>query len=157
MGEEREELHIEAMGHWKPRRLAARALIVGAAALPVATSVLFALLVQLLVPEPTGSAARAFWWIGLFGLSSVVFFLSERAARRALPLAILFKLALVFPGDAPTRLSIAKRAYATRDVGRFLAETGSMAPDADAVITGDSIVTLAAGSNARDRRTRRHA
>ena len=110
MGEEQIESQTEMLGHWRSRPAAARALIVGTAALPVASSIIFALSVEWLVPEPSATVARVAWWIALFGLSSIVFLLTERVARRALPLAVLLKLALEFPGEAPSRLSIAKRA-----------------------------------------------
>ena len=157
MGDNRNNSELEVMGHWKPRPRSVRALVASTAALPAVASVIFAVVIALFVPEPSGAFATASWWIGLFGLSLIVFFISDRTVRRALPLAMLLELGLVFPGEAPSRLALAKRAIGVRDVGRFIAEERSATTDADPVISGDGIVTLAAALNATDRKTRGHA
>jgi hypothetical protein len=157
MGNDRKNSELEVMSHWKPRPMSVRALVSGTAAFPAVASVLFAVLIALFVPKPSGAFATASWWIGLLGLSLIVFFISDRAVRRALPFAMLLELGLVFPGEAPSRFAIAKRAIGVREVGRFIAEERSATTDSDPVISGDGIVTLAAALNASDRKTRGHA
>jgi len=129
----------------------------GVVVLPVAVAVAVAVLFEMLVPEPASSFGRLSWWIGVLGLSSVALFVCERAARRALPLPILLKMGLAFPGVAPKRLDVALRAASTRDLGRRVEDARSKGVSAEPTIAAERIVELAACLSAHDRKTRCHA
>ena len=140
---------------WTARPVAAQALSVATVVVPAVLSIAFAVLVELVVPQPSGTLARVLWWIGILGLSAVVLAASGRLARRARPLAVLLGLGLVFPGPAPNRLEIAKRASG-RDLRRRFVEARFAADVDDQLIAATRIVTLAVAMNAYDRRTRGH-
>ena len=88
-------------------------------------------------------------------MQTVVLVATDRLARRALPLAVLLKMTMVFPDQAPKRLAVARRA----------AHTGPRSPSGGArtrgtvdepVFTAEKILALAAALNAHDRLTRGH-
>lgn len=120
---------------------------------PVACAVGVSLLVEHLVQRPSGTGALALWWIGLLAVSTLVFFALDVVARRALPLKVLLRMGLAFPGRAPKRLSVAWRAASVRDLGRMVAdarERGIAGGDAEAM---EKVVTLAAALEGHDRKT----
>ena len=108
------------------------------------------LLVRALMPDATERTVAA--WIGLLVLGIVVAIVAENAARRLIPLATLLKLAMLFPGRAPSRFKLARRAGSVRQLEEL---TESEAGDASGV--AEAILTLVTALGAHDRATRGHA
>jgi putative nucleotidyltransferase with HDIG domain len=108
------------------------------------------LLVRALMPVETERTVAA--WIGLLVLGIVVAIVAENAARRLIPLATLLKLAMLFPGRAPSRFKLARRAGSVRQLEEL---TESEAGDASGV--AEAILTLVTALGAHDRATRGHA
>ena len=103
----------------------------------------------------TGAMVR----FGTLGLVAVgVAAIGERGARRLLPLAALYRLSLVFPGEeAPIRFAVALQAGNTRRIKARLEEVeagGFTGSQADAA---SLIVELAAALGEHDRLTRGHS
>jgi hypothetical protein len=142
---------------WRARPLLAGALVVAVFALPVLVSVAAAALVGHEWAPPVAAGARALRWVVLLGLSTAVFVLGERLSRRALPLTVLLKMGMVFPGRAPKRLSVARRTWTTRDLGRRIEEARDHGVVDEPTAAAEQIVALAATLSAHDRRTRGHA
>ena len=122
----------------------------------MAISVGVAMLIELSVAQPSGASGRAAWWLGVLGASTLVLLACERLARRALPLAALLKMGMLFPGVAPKRLAVARRAASTRDLERRLEEARSRGFGDEPVNAAERIVALAASLSAHDRKTRGH-
>lgn len=145
-----------AQGVWQ-RRPALSALIrFAVVATPVIISVGVALTIEAIVTEPSTTSARIAWWLGIIGIASLVMFVVEKLARRALPLAALLTMGMLFPGTAPKRLAVAKRAASTRGLERCLVEARSNGLNAEPVMAAERIVALAASLSAHDRKTRGH-
>jgi hypothetical protein len=115
----------------------------------------------------TQVAAAALWrrpgWLGLlaFGAQVVVVglassLLAGRAARRALPLAALLELALVFPDRAPRRFGVALRAGTLRQLRQELAALREGGPPLDGQAAAEKLVTLVTALSHHDRLTRGH-
>ena len=66
-------------------------------------------LLDAMLPHPSGWVETVVWWVVLSCLATGVLFVSDRLARRALPLAALLKLSLVFPDRARSRYQAALR------------------------------------------------
>jgi putative nucleotidyltransferase with HDIG domain len=145
-----------AQDSWRSRPAIALAVRVAVVAVPVAISVGVAMLTELLVPQPSGTFGRVAWWIGVLGVSTLALYGCERFARRALPLAALLKMGMLFPGVAPKRLAVARRAASTRDLERRLEEARSHGVDDEPALAAERIVSLAASLSAHDRKTRGH-
>ena len=86
----------------------ARLIRVAVLVTPFAASILFVALVSKVVPAPLNSFwLYLSWWAVLTGAATLVLVAVDRVARRLLPLALLFKLSLVFPDRAPSRFRTA--------------------------------------------------
>lgn len=141
----------ENHSHWKDRRVLAALLGVAIFLLPIACAVGASLLAVQLFPRPSGTGALALWWLVILATSTAVFGACEVVARRALPLKVLLRMGLAFPGRAPKRLAVAWRAASVRDLDRMVAEARERGIAADSVDATEKVVTLAAalGSHRR--------
>ncbi|HUF83956.1 MAG TPA: HD domain-containing phosphohydrolase, partial [Acidimicrobiia bacterium] len=148
---------LDVAGRWKRRSAASALLRAGILLVPVAASAATGIVVARALPEPTGSTQVA-WWFAVLGASTVVLLAVDRIARRALPLAALLRLTLVFPDRAPSRISVALRSRNLRSL-RAWARAASEGDDADEHIgqRATAVLALAAALNAHDRRTRGHS
>src|SRR5580698_7676482 len=103
---------------WRARPVVAGLVVVAVFAVPVVFSVATAALVGHLWAPAATAGGLALRWVAILGCSSLVFIGAERLSRRALPLTVLLKMGMVFPGRAPRRLSVARRTWTTRDLSR---------------------------------------
>ena len=156
MNTDQEDRSIQTTARWRQRPAIATLVKVAILAIPVAISIAVAVGFERIVPEPHELFGRICWWLGVLGSSTLVLLGSERVARRALPFAALLKMAMLFPGAAPKRLAVARRAASTRGLERRLAEARSHGLDDEPVLAAESIVSLAASLSAHDRKTRGH-
>jgi hypothetical protein len=105
----------QASSRWAPRPIEARLIRVVALVAPIAASIVFVALASKAFPAPLGSFwLYLAWWVVLTGAATLVLIAVDRVARRLLPLAVLFKLSLVFPDNAPSRF---RTAVTSRSVG----------------------------------------
>lgn len=130
--------------------LVVRALVL---AVPVGASVAAGVAVSRLVTAPSGPIALIAWYALIIVSSLAVLVVADHFARRFLPLAVLLRLALVFPDQAPSRLSVALNAGNPRRLAGYLHEPDGGRRGTEA----ETILTLAAALNAHDRRTRGHS
>jgi putative nucleotidyltransferase with HDIG domain len=159
MGRNRNEREgkVSESARWRCRPAVSAAVGLAVVALPLSLAVGVAVLIELLVSEPSSSVGRAVWWIGVLSLSIVVLVVCAQVARQALSLSVLLKMGLVFPGEAPKRVAVARRAASTRNLGRRLDEWRSKGVADEPVVAAERIVELAACLSAHDRKTRGHA
>lgn len=94
---------------WQDRRVAAGALHLTVLLSPVVAALLATQLLVLVVPPPHGGG-RVPWWFGVLAVSVLAAWVASRQARRLLPLAVLLRLSLLFPGQAPSRYVVARTA-----------------------------------------------
>jgi hypothetical protein len=142
---------------WRARPGVAAAVVVGVFAIPVGGSIAAAGLVGHLWAPPNTVGAMIWRWLVILGVSSGVFVGCERVARKALPLTVLLKMGMVFPGRAPRRLSVARRSWTTRDLSRRIDEARCQGITDEPTLAAEKIVALAATLSAHDRKTRGHA
>jgi hypothetical protein len=91
------------------------------------------------------------------GMSTALVFAVDRASRRFLPLAALYRLSLVFPDRAPSRFRTALKAGSSRSLERMLAEARQNGLPPDANEAACRVVQLIAAIGDHDRRTRGHS
>ncbi|MGH9054394.1 MAG: HD domain-containing phosphohydrolase, partial [Acidimicrobiales bacterium] len=142
---------------WHRRPVLAAALAAAVVAVPFGSSVIVAFAFEHLVRRPASPLWLVLWWAGLLVSSTAAFLVCERPARRALPLAALLRMGMLFPGRAPRRLAVARRAASTRDLERRLHEARSVEAGDPPTRAAERIVALAAALSVHDRRTRGHA
>lgn len=143
---------------WESRRFAAWSLRAGIVIAPVIVAVVVMAIVSRVVPRPrSGSLALvAGWWALVLASSVIALWVADRAARRLTPLAALLDLAVLFPGRAPTRFAIARKAGDLRAL-KSLSEKGSPHERGDVATAAEQILALVGSLRAHDRHTRGHS
>lgn len=134
----------------------AMAVTMGAAITPAAAAIAAGAATSGLLPTPIGVGWALRWWFLVVAVPLAVFVVTDRTARRALPLAALLRMALVFPDRAPHRLAVARRSAPTRHLQPSAGKVVAEATDRRTGAAGQ-IVGLVARLNAHDRRTRGHS
>ncbi|NNC79721.1 MAG: hypothetical protein HKN94_06155, partial [Acidimicrobiales bacterium] len=69
-------------------------------------------------PPSQVGLATWLWWVIVATMSFLVMLVTDRFARRFLPLAALLRLSLVFPDEAPSRYKSALRKGTTNQLER---------------------------------------
>jgi HD-GYP domain-containing protein (c-di-GMP phosphodiesterase class II) len=126
-----------------------RALMAG---VPAATAVLIAVLLERSGPPPTTWPARIVTWALLLGVSTIVARAVERRMRGLVPLALLLRMTLVFPDEAPSRYAVARAAHSPAKI-KELAVAGRSRTS----LAAAEVLALVARLGKHDRHTRGHS
>ncbi len=140
---------------WRSRRGLAMAIKFVALILPIACSLAWVILIPAILPNPQQSLEYVGWWFIVLGGAITMAIFTEKLARKLLPLAILFRLALAFPEAAPSRFAVALRASSVRDLKKQL-EEGTFTTSDDVQECAEQLLGLSAALSAHDRMTRGH-
>ena len=141
---------------WAAHPVWAGAVRVAVVLVPLVLSVVAGIVVARRLPIPESLAGRIGWFVVAFAASSLVLYLSDRAARRVLPLAVLLELSLVFPDRAPSRLRSVRTA-SVRDLEDRLARLRAQGATTPPIEAAETLVTLVGILGLHDRRTRGHS
>ena len=146
-------------GRWAGRPVLAGALYLVAHLVPIAAAVVTSIVVSRYLPHAHDTGDVVLNWIALLGVSSVALLAVDRVARRALPLAALLKLSMVFPDRAPKRLAVARRAGrgTVRDLEERIAEAKALGEADEPAKAAEVILSLVAALHSHDPRTRGHS
>jgi hypothetical protein len=140
---------------WRQRRLAALVVRVVTVLVPLAVSVVGVVEAGRTVHRPSGGLVVA-WYAGLCLTGWLVSWWAHHVLQRLLPLALLLEMSLVFPGKAPSRLRIAKRAASDRDLKNLVANSAGTIPETTQQ-SAERILALVSALGRHDRRTRGHS
>ena len=143
-------------GRWRPRPLLSFALRATSVLVPAAAGAATAYGFVGVVPMPTGFALIP-WGVGLVLLSTAATAIAEHLGKRFLPLAVLFRLSLVFPDRAPSRFAMARGAGNVRKLEMRIKEARDRGVDPEPVRAAEQILALVAALSAHDRKTRGHS
>ena len=151
---------------WQRRRATALALRITMVVAPLAGSVAAMAVLSRTLPTPgSGSAIvpRLAWWAAILIGSLVAMWLVDRLTKRLAPIAALCDMAVLFPGRAPSRLAVARRAGDVRLLQAMVRDTAA----SDGAATGlqsttpadaaERILALVGALRAHDRHTRGHS
>ena len=144
----------EQTSRWTSRRRTATAVRIAVFTVPAAVAIGAGLLASRLLPLGDG-AWRVAHVAAVLAVSTVVLLAVDSLARRALPLATLLDLTMLFPDRAPSRMRVARDAVRRRTVAEHLAALDSVGDDPAAAAR--EILTLVAAMDRHDRPTRGHA
>jgi hypothetical protein len=145
-----------ASDRWRGRPVLSALLRVFIALVPISLSIVSATVTAHLLPRPHRIEWLVGWWALVLGVPTLILVVTDRLARRALPLAVLLKMTMVFPDQAPRRFAVARRAGTTRDLARKVDEARAQGTVDEPMVAAEKILTLAAALNAHDRLTRGH-
>ncbi|MGH8991606.1 MAG: HD-GYP domain-containing protein [Acidimicrobiia bacterium] len=124
---------------------------------PAVAGMLAAWGVTRLLADPSGTAEIIGWWVALVAAAVTAVVVTQRLAKRLLPLAWLLHLTLAFPDRAPSRLNIARRAARGRTLRHVAAEAREEGLGEDPASAAGRALVLVAALGAHDRRTRGHS
>ena len=141
---------------WRSRPLAAAVIRVLVFLVPLTFASLTAYLVAWSLPPAVTWGQRFLWWVAVLGASVAVMFLTERLARRLLPLPTLLQLSLLFPGRAPRRLTVLRQS-SRRQVRDILERLEEDDVGGDPLDAAGRVLVLLGALNRHDRQTRGHS
>ena len=142
---------------WTPRPLWARAVCLLATGVPALAGAGTAIALSRVLPPTSTLAGTVLRVLLIVAASTAAVFVVDRAARRLLPLAALYRLSLVFPDHAPSRFRTALKAGSSRRVERLVDETRRHGLPSDAGEAARRVVELITAIGDHDRRTRGHS
>ncbi|HZT66706.1 MAG TPA: HD domain-containing phosphohydrolase [Acidimicrobiales bacterium] len=140
---------------WESRRGAALLVRAVVLAAPLGAGLGASILVGRALGHPAGAWDVAGWWCTVLATSLVTVAVIDRAARRLLPLAVLFRLSLVFPDRAPSRYRVALRAGSIRRLEERARSGEVMGSDARSA--AEEVLVLSAALARHDTTTRGHS
>ncbi len=141
---------------WQAHPVLGALVRVGVLLVPGALAVGTAVLLARTLPAADGAVGRVLWWGAVLVGSTAVLAVTDRAARRLLPLAVLLELSLVFPDRAPSRLRAA-RTPSVRELEDRLAKLHGSGAGDEASHAAETLVTLVGILGLHDKRTRGHS
>lgn len=142
---------------WTARTRLAALVSVSVFLLPVLIAIAVANELVRSLPEPRSGLGAFAWWALVIIAPWVIYFGASRLARRALPLAALLKMTLVFPDRGPSRMVVARRAGSTRSLERQIRAAETQGIHDEPSVAAERILALAASLNRHDRMTRGHS
>ena len=137
---------------WEARPLVALGLRLSMALVPAVAAVLVTICLNEIATPPTNWPSRLVTWALLLGVSTIVALAVEHRMRGLLPLALLLRMTLVFPDEAPSRYAIARAANSPAKI-KALAAAGNSTTSAAAT----QVLALVASLAKHDRYTRGHS
>ena len=143
---------------WDGRPALARAIRIGLWILPLLGSLLFGFWASINYPPERLGVNRWLWWVALAVIATGLTRVLERLTRRLTPLAMLMRLSLIFPDQAPSRFSSALRNGTTTKTKKRLKaiQEGGGALEGDDSIAAQ-MLDLIGLLSAHDKMTRGHA
>jgi putative nucleotidyltransferase with HDIG domain len=142
---------------WPARPVWSTLLRVVVLVVPVAAGVGAAIILSHVLPRPSGVLWMAFWWVALFVTSATVASLTDRLARRLIPLAVLLGLTMIFPDRAPSRFAVARRVGSIKNLEERIRHAREHGVESDPARAAETILTLVSALNVHDRKTRGHS
>jgi HD domain-containing protein len=142
---------------WRGRPIASACLRLFVFAAPIGAAVATSSVLSRVLPRVPGFGALAVRWTIVLGVSTVVLFVVDRLARRLLPLAVLLRLSLAFPKEAPSRVAVARRAANVRDLAERVERARRLGVHDEPTRAAEIILELVAAVEAHDRATRGHS
>ncbi len=123
---------------------------------PIVASFGSAIILSRALPSPRSLPANIVWWVVVLGGSLVVLLIVERLLRRLSPLAVLLKMAMAFPDQAPSRFRVARQSGNVRRLKQRMSELPEGEEDVPST-AAETILALATALTAHDRSTRGHS
>lgn len=142
---------------WQPRPVAALLLRGAVFAVPILVSATISVAVARAFIPARGVGGLAVRFLASFAISVVVLRIADRGARKLLPLAVLWKLTLAFPGEAPSRWKIARQAGNVAELERIASDARENGVIDEPARAAAQILSLVAAVEAHDRATRGHS
>jgi len=133
---------------------AVRAIAVGA---PIVAAIACSSLVSHALPTPTSTAALVSWWALVLVVPTVALVVTDRFARRLLPLSVLLKLSLPFPEAPPSRIRVAIRSGSPKQLEKWAQSVRARGKKDPKALAAHELLGLVSALSVHDRRSRGHS
>ena len=141
---------------WRRRPVLRAGIRLAVALAPAAAAAAVAIVFSRLVPIPTDLVGVVVWWAVFTAAIVAAWMFSSELLQRALPLATLLDLTLVFPHTVPSRLAILRRHVDRRQIEDDLRQLRERS-DPEGGARAQLILELAVALSLHDSRTRGHS
>ena len=141
---------------WRRRPVLRAAVRLAVALAPAVAAAAVAIAFSRLVPIPADLAGAVVWWAVFTAAIVAAWMLSSEVLQRALPLATLLDLTLVFPHTVPSRVAILRRHVDRRQLEDDLRQLRERS-DPESGSRAQLILELAVALSLHDSRTRGHS
>lgn len=149
-------IETDKENRWERRVWLARLLRALIFLVPVVAAILTSITLSRTLPRPDTFGGIVGWWIVIIVAATVAMIAVDRLARRALPLALLMQMTMLFPDKAPSRVKLVRTSGSTKRLEERL-EVSRTAGDNATVEAAENVLGLAAALSKHDRMTRGHA
>jgi HD-GYP domain-containing protein (c-di-GMP phosphodiesterase class II) len=141
---------------WRSHRFAALFLRAAIFLVPLSVGFLVGRTVAARLPETQTAVDVAVWWVTVITASTIAATLTDRLARRLLPLTILLKMTMLFPDRAPSRMRVALRSGNFTELRKRI-DRAQAGEDVDLGEMSELILSLSTALSRHDRKTRGHS
>lgn len=141
---------------WRSRRLLASLLRAGIFVVPMIVGFFAGWWVGNLMNDPVSLWQIVGWWLVVVLTASAAANLTDRLARKLLPLTLLLRMTMLFPDKAPSRIRIARRTGNIAELRRRISDIES-GEKADLGEMSELILSLSTALSKHDRKTRGHS
>ncbi len=142
---------------WEARPRLARALRIFVLVVPVVVACLSSVVANRWLPRVESMPVSIVRILLIMAVSTATVWVSDKGARKLLPLAVLMQLSLVFPDQAPSRLKAALKSGSSRRLNQMVDETRTKGLSKDPGEAARQVVQLIGAVGDHDRRTRGHS
>jgi len=142
---------------WRGRPFLSAGLRLFVFVAPIAAAALTSALTARAVNRSPEIGPLALRWAIVIVSSTIMLIVADRGVRRLLPLAVLLRLDLGFPGRKPSRLSVGGAAANLRELEERVRIARTTGFEEDPDHAAEMILSLVAAVEAHDRATRGHA
>ena len=141
---------------WEGRPVRAFLIRTAAFLLPLVFAILVAWQLTKVLPTPRTWPGVVLWWLLVMASSTMALRFADRFAKRLLPLAVLMKLSLAFPDNAPNRFGMSMKTGNAHSLEELIERAERAGREDDLTHAAETILALATALNAHDPRTRGH-
>jgi hypothetical protein len=142
---------------WEGRPWLARAVRFGVFAAPVVAAIGCSSIVSRALPTPLTTHGVVTWWAFVLVVSTSALVVTDRFARRLLPLSLLLKLSLPFPDAPPSRIRVAIRSGSSKQLEKWAASVAARGRKDPKAVAAHELLGLVTALSVHDRRSRGHS
>lgn len=142
---------------WQSRPVASAFLRGAVFVVPIAISAAVSVWFVRAFIHGSGAGGLALRWGASFVIAFAVLRVTDIAARRLLPLAVLWRLSLAFPAEAPSRWKLARASGNIKELEALASRAREAGYFDEPARAAEHILSLVAAEEAHDRGTRGHS
>jgi hypothetical protein len=142
---------------WKPRPAVSFVVAAIAFVVPFVAAIVAVQIAARFLPRPNTALPLVVWLVVMATIATATLWTVDRQARKLLPLAMMLRLSLVFPDQAPSRFATALKSGSGKALQRAFTRATTQSEFATSQSTAELVLDLLAAMSKHDRLTRGHS